>query len=165
MEKTKRILPVWCLMAWSGLGITSAFAQSEISDSVRIGVEPLPPVQSFNPYEGLRWAGSAGRAQAKATAAQRPVRVNNAERIYFPPIFQQENASCTAAARIAYMFTYEMNAARRLDASVEKNQYPTHYNWLHYYQNTDYPSVLKDHGVPDAVTYGGRTFSKDFGSD
>lgn len=60
----------------------------------------------------------------------------------FPPIFQQENASCTAAARIAYMFTYEMNAARRLDASVEKNQYPTHYNWLHYYQNTDYPSVL-----------------------
>lgn len=109
--------------------------------------------------------GHSGRTQVKGTAAQRPVRVNNAERIYFPPIFQQENASCTAAARIAYMFTYEMNAARRLDASVEKNQYPTHYNWLHYYQNTDYPSVLKDHGVPDAVTYGGRTFSKDFGSD
>lgn len=165
MGKTKRILPVWCLMAWSGLGITPVSAQNQISDSVRIGVEPLPPVQPFNPYEGLRWAGPLGRAQAKATAAQRPVRVNNAERIYFPPIFQQENASCTAAARIAYMFTYEMNAARRLDASVEKNQYPTHYNWLHYYQNTDYPSVLKDHGVPDAVTYGGRTFSKDFGSD
>lgn len=118
-----------------------------------------------NPYEGLRWAGNSGRSQVKSTAEQRPVRVNNAERIYFPPIFQQENASCTAAARIAYMFTYEMNAARRLDASVEKNQYPTHYNWLHYYQNTDYPSVLKDHGVPDAVTYGGRTFSKDFGPD
>lgn len=165
MGKTKRILPVWCLMAWYGLGFTPVSAQNHVSDSLRIGVEPLPPVQPFNPYEGLRWAGYSGRAQVKGTAAQRPVRVNNAERIYFPPIFQQENASCTAAARIAYMFTYEMNAARRLDASIEKNQYPTHYNWLHYYQNTDYPSVLKDHGVPDAVTYGGRTFSKDFGSD
>lgn len=113
----------------------------------------------------LESRGLSGRSQVKSTAEQRPVRVNNAEQIYFPPIFQQENASCTAAARIAYMFTYEMNAARRLDASVEKNQYPTHYNWLHYYQNTDYPSVLKDHGVPDAVTYGGRTFSKDFGPD
>lgn len=164
MGKTKRILPVWCLMAWYGLGFTPVSAQNHVSDSLRIGVEPLPE-KPFNPYEGLRWAGNSGRSQVKSTAEQRPVRVNNAERIYFPPIFQQENASCTAAARIAYMFTYEMNAARRLDASVEKNQYPTHYNWLHYYQNTDYPSVLKDHGVPDAVTYGGRTFSKDFGAD
>lgn len=69
----------------------------------------------------LESRGLSGRSQVKSTAEQRPVRVNNAERIYFPPIFQQENASCTAAARIAYMFTYEMNAARRLDASVEKN--------------------------------------------
>ena len=119
MGKTKRILPVWCLMAWSGLGITPVSAQNQISDSVRIGVEPLPPVQPFNPYEGLRWAGPVGRAQIKATAAQRPVRVNNAERIYFPPIFQQENASCKAAARIAYMITYEMHADGSMDASVE----------------------------------------------
>lgn len=165
MRKMKKTLPVWCLIGWCGLGAAPVGAQTVSSDSVRIGVEPLPPAQPFNPYEGLRWTGHSGRAQIKGVAAQRPVRVNNAERVYFPPIFQQENASCTAAARIAYMFTYEMNAARRLDASIEKNQYPTHFNWLHYYQNTDYPSVLKDHGVPDAVTYGGRTFSKDFGSD
>lgn len=165
MRKTKRSFPTWCLMTCWGLATLPVGARAAVADSVRIGVEPLPPVQSFNPYEGLRWVRQDGRAGVKSTAAQRPLRVNNAERIYFPPIFQQEHASCTAAARIAYMFTYEMNAARRLDASVEKNQYPTHYNWLHYYQNTDYPSVLKDHGVPDAVTYGGRTFSKDFGSD
>lgn len=165
MRKTKRTLPVWCLIGWCGLGTIPVGAQNVVSDSLRIGVEPLPPIQPFNPYEGLRWGGKSAKMQVKGIDSQRPVRVNNAERVYFPPIFQQENASCTAAARIAYMFTYEMNAARRLDASIEKNQYPTHFNWLHYYQNTDYPSVLKDHGVPDAVTYGGRTFSKDFGSD
>lgn len=123
-------------------------------------------IPKFNPADALRWDEQrSARVHAQGRSAQRPVRVNNAERIYFPPIFHQENASCTAASRIAYMFTYEQNAARRLDGSVEENQYPTHYNWLHYYQNTDYPSVLRDHGVPNAVTYGGRTFSKDFGAD
>lgn len=123
-------------------------------------------IPKFNPADELRWDEQrSARVHAQGRSAQRPVRVNNAERIYFPPIFHQENASCTAASRIAYMFTYEQNAARRLDGSVEENQYPTHYNWLHYYQNTDYPSVLRDHGVPNAVTYGGRTYSKDFGAD
>lgn len=164
MRKTKRTFPFWCLMACCGLGTGTAGAQELYPDSMNAGGEKNPILQKFNPYEGLRWTGHSGRKGVQATTGQRPVRVNNAERVYFPPIFQQEDASCTAAARIAYMFTYEMNAMRRLSAQDEKNQYPTHYNWLHYYQNTDYPSVLKDHGVPDAVTYGGRTFSKDFGS-
>lgn len=165
MRKTRRTLPIWCLVAWCGLGTTPVWAQKLNPDTVSVDRGFLPRIPDFSPYEKLKWTGTAGRLGVKSTAAQRPARVNNAETPYFPPIFQQENASCTGAARIAYMFTYEQNAARRLDASIEKNQYPTHYNWLHYYQNTDYASVLKDHGVPDAVTYGGRTYSKDFGPD
>lgn len=164
MRKTKRTLPVWCLLPWCGLGVIPVGAQRLAPDTVSLD-RGVPRIANFNPYEKLRWTGAAGRKGVKSTAAQRPVRVNNAETPYFPPMFQQEGASCTGAARIAYMFTYEENAARRTDASVEKNQYPTHYNWLHYYQNTDYASVLKDHGVPDVVTYGGRTYSKDFGPD
>lgn len=54
MGKTKKIFPVWCLIAWSGLGISPVSAQNHVSDYLKIGVEPLPPVQPFNPYEGLR---------------------------------------------------------------------------------------------------------------
>lgn len=166
MKKQLKQGAEWFLTTILGLIPVGVFGQIPKENRGFVDTTVFRTIPQFNPAEDLRWNEQRGvRARAQGLSAQRPVRVNNAERIYFPPIFHQENASCTAASRIAYMFTYEQNAARRLDGSVEENQYPTHYNWLHYYQNTDYPSVLHDHGVPNAVTYGGRTYSKDFGAD
>lgn len=165
MRKTNRKLPLLFVVACCGLGSTAVEAQVLRADTSMRGPKVVIPVSRFSPDEHLRWDRTGQNRIQKHEGVGRPVRVNNAERLYFPPIFHQENASCTAASRIAYMFTYEMNAARRLDAKLEENQYPTHYNWLHYYQNTDYPSVLRDHGVPNAPTYGGRTYSTLFGPD
>ena len=99
-----------------------------------------------------------------ASSEERPERVNNAENIYFPPVFSQDGGSCGSASRIAYMFNYEINALRGLDGSLEDNQYPTHFTWLLTNSGSSKDVMAIACGVPNVTTYGGRTYSRLFGN-
>ena len=92
-----------------------------------------------------------------------PAVVDNSTQPCMRPVFNQAGLSCGQAAGIAYGFTYEIDRARNLDASLLANQYPTHFAWnfmnggngwygvsyLHSFQ------ILKEYGMPNAVDYGG----------
>ena len=93
-----------------------------------------------------------------------PDHVNNANRKFFPPVFNQAGGSCSAASRICYMFTYELNAFRNADGSRPENQYPSHFVWLHTYGNSGKDAFVTKVGVPNVATYGGRTYSYLFGN-
>ncbi len=96
-------------------------------------------------------------------AAVRPAYVNNASNKYFPPIFNQVGGSCGSASRISYMFAYEINCLRDVDASLRENQYPSHFTWLLTMGNSGKERMAMANGVPNAVTYGGFPYSDDFG--
>lgn len=100
----------------------------------------------------------------KAAKTERPVRVNNAETVYFPPVFNQDGGSCGSASRIAYMFNYEINALRGLDGSLAENQYPTHFTWLLTNSGSSKDAMAIANGIPNVPTYGGRTYSRQFGN-
>lgn len=98
------------------------------------------------------------------SAEQRPARVNNAETKYFPTIFNQDGGSCGSASRISYMFNYEINALRDADASIEENIYPSHFTWLLTNSGSSKDAMAIANGIPNIVTYGGRTYSGLFGN-
>ncbi len=102
-------------------------------------------------------------SRTKATQT-RPERVNNAETPYFPPVFNQDGGSCGSASRIGYMFNYEINAFRGADASLEENQYPTHFTWLLTNSNSGKEGMAMANGIPNVPVYGGRTYSRLFGN-
>ena len=119
-----------------------------------------------NPDYSLMQPQPASKSAARGRAAiSRPDHVNNAETQYFPPVFNQDGGSCGSASRICYMFSYELAAYRGVDASKAENYYPSHFVWLH----TNSPGTQgKEHfgmhvGVPSAATYGGQTYSSQFG--
>lgn len=97
----------------------------------------------------------------------RPDHINNAETRYFPPVFNQDGGSCSAASRISYMFSYELAAYRDLDASQPENYYPSHFIWLHINSPGSYianrNNFITKVGVPSAADYGGQTYSSLFG--
>ncbi len=97
------------------------------------------------------------------TGEKRPDFVNNAATKYFPPIFYQVGGSCGSASRIGYMFTYEINRYRDLNAALPENQYPTHFTWLLTNSSSNKETMAIYNGVPNAVTYGGSTYSSLFG--
>ena len=74
----------------------------------------------YNPDRSLLESSTAQRAAQRA-ATERPEYVNNAEEIFFPPVFNQDGGSCGSASRICYMFTYELNAYRNLYGKFSKN--------------------------------------------
>ncbi len=90
-----------------------------------------------------------------------PVRVNNAELKFFPPIFNQYGWSCNQASSIGYVMTYEMNRLRDLDAEEFENQYPPLYvfNFLngassaHGVSYFDSWEIIKAAGNPTMVDY------------
>ena len=104
------------------------------------------------------------RVHSRGVVSQRPDHVNNAETMYFPPVFNQDGGSCGSASRIGYMFTYEMDAFRRRNAQLSQNQYPTHFVWLLTNGNSGKDDFVQHVGVPSADVYGGRTYSKLFGN-
>ena len=103
------------------------------------------------------------KARAMQGKTQLPPFVYNGESKYFPPIFNQDGGSCGSAQSIGYMFTYEMNSYRDLDASLPENQYPSHFTWLMAYQTSDTEGMARCIGIPNVPTYGGRTYSRLFG--
>lgn len=104
------------------------------------------------------------REETVPAKKQRPDYVNNAETPYFPAVFNQDGGSCGSASRIGYMFTYEMNAYRRADAKKTENIYPTHFTWLLTNSNSGKEGMARANGVPNALMYGGTTYSKVFGN-
>ena len=104
------------------------------------------------------------RSNVRGVVSKRPDHVNNAETMYFPPVFNQDGGSCGSASRIGYMFTYEMDAFRRRSAQLSQNQYPTHFVWLLTNGNSGKDDFVQHIGVPSADVYGGRTYSKLFGN-
>lgn len=86
-----------------------------------------------------------------------PSHCNNAESRFFPPIFNQDGGSCAAASTISYMLTHELNSYRRRSGISAANQLCSHFPWLT--QNSGIAVIAGANGVPDAVTYGGRTYS------
>lgn len=117
------------------------------------------------PDRSLLRYGSRPRLKGVPVPAEskRPDHVNNAATKYFPPIISQEGGSCGSASRIAYMFTHELNAYRRTDASLPENMYPTHFVWLLTYGNSGKDDFVQFVGVPSVKTYGGRGNSALFG--
>ena len=104
------------------------------------------------------------KARAKQGKVKLPEYVYNGESKYFPPIFNQDGGSCGSAQSIAYMFTHEMSSYRNLDASLPENQYPSHFTWLLAYQTSTTDGMAQAIGIPNVPTYGGRTYSRLFGS-
>ncbi|MFW5584646.1 MAG: hypothetical protein ACOCM7_05570, partial [Bacteroidales bacterium] len=96
--------------------------------------------------------------------ATRPDHVNNAETMYFPPVFNQAGGSCGSASRICYMFTHELNSFRNLDGKKAENYYPSHFVWLLTNGNSGKDEFVTKVGVPSAALYGGQTYSSLFGN-
>lgn len=96
-------------------------------------------------------------------AQELPTRVNNAKTAHFRNIFSQKNNECTQAAGIGYLFTYEMNVARGVDAASDDHKYPTHfsYNYLNNANGANTAlsdeafTIAIDMGIPNITTYGG----------
>ena len=109
-------------------------------------------------------ADYVARRKARRAKPQLPPYVYNGQDKYFPPIFNQDGGSCGSAAAIAYQFTHEMDSYRDLDASLPENQYPSHFTWLLAYQTSDTEGMARSIGIPNVPTYGGRTYSRLFGS-
>ena len=93
----------------------------------------------------------------------RPVRVNNAETMHFPTVFNQDGGSCGSASRICYMFTHELNSFRNLNGREPENYYPSHFVWLLTNSPSGKDEFITKVGVPSAAIYGGRTYSSLFG--
>ena len=122
--------------------------------------------RELNPDYSLMQCNNVSKVAGRSgTAKQRPEYVNNAETLYFPPVFNQDGGSCGSASRICYMFSYELAAYRGVDGSNPQNYYPSHFVWLH----TNSPGMqgkddfVANVGVPSAATYGGQTYSSLFG--
>ena len=108
--------------------------------------------------------GSSHKISRGAEANELPVRVNNAETKYFPPVFNQDGGSCGSASRICYMFTHEINAFRDADAKLLTNRYPSHFVWLLTNGHSGKDEFVQFVGVPNAEVYGGTTYSALFGN-
>lgn len=131
-------------------------------DTVPVNYKKYP---DYNPNRPTVFytPASSGRSKVKAVEA-RPRRVDNSEKIYFPPVFNQDQGSCGSASRIGYMFTEEINAYRGTDATVAENMYPTQFTWLLTDHGPGKEGMARDNGIPTVPTYGGRTYSKLFGN-
>ncbi len=92
-----------------------------------------------------------------------PYKVDHSTSPHFRPMFSQSGMSCGQASSTGICFTYEMNAARNLDANVNSHLYPTGfvYNWdagdwgsngVSYYHTLE---VLRTVGTPNQEEYGG----------
>ena len=103
-------------------------------------------------------------APVRRAGETRPAYVNNALTPYFPEVINQDGGSCGSASRIWYMFTYEINAWRRADASSPDNQYPSHFTWLLTYTPSGKETMAAANGIPNVTTYGGKTYSQLFGN-
>ena len=117
--------------------------------------------------EALDAAALSNVPKLKLSQAERniplPVRVNNAERPWMPPIFYQAALECGQASSICYTLSYEL-ARRRNQTSVWSlsYQYPSHFAWN--FCNEGHSrgvafmeswNVIRTAGTPNVTEWGG----------
>lgn len=160
MKDLLRLLPAVAMLVSTSAGAQD-WDREKYPDYDPAYCNPEPALVKYVQKQGS--ALSKRQARALARAAGLPEYVNNASTKYFPPVFNQSGGSCGSASRIAYMFTHELNAYRGADASLAENQYPTHFVWLLTNGNSGKEAFVMNVGVPNAATYGGQTYSSQFG--
>lgn len=93
-----------------------------------------------------------------------PSQVDNSKKPYLRPVFNQLGESCGEAAGTGMAFTYEINAARKLSATVPENQYPYcyTYHFLNEGQDTNGTNdprngwrIIRENGIPCVADFGG----------
>ncbi len=97
-----------------------------------------------------------------------PSAVNNSDYPYFPDILNQDGQSCIQVAEVSYMFTYEMNRVRGVEAGDWNHQNNNMGNLYHYLftynflnkgsgstltQSTSGLRIIKELGCPMYSTY------------
>ena len=109
--------------------------------------------------------GPEGKPAPWEKQVGRPDHVNNALLPSFPPVFNQDGGSCGSASRISYMFAQELNSWRGVSAQQGlENVYPSHFTWLLTNSHSGKEGMARANGVPNAVVYGGTTYSRLFGN-
>lgn len=104
--------------------------------------------------------------QTRADRDILPSRIDHSESKYMRPAFSQgSSGSCGSASRISYLFAYELNNYRDLDASQEENIYPSFFTWLLTGQNSGKHSMAMFNGIPNSLVYGGDQASHLFHED
>lgn len=101
---------------------------------------------------------------ARGLPGAAPVAVDNSKKKYFRGIFSQRHGSCAQASGISYVYGYEVNLMRGVDAKDAVHRYPTH--WTYNFVNHGYDrgswmmwgwEVGKILGVPNVKAYGTET--------
>ncbi len=104
-------------------------------------------------------------SQSRSTVL--PAKVDNSQRPWFRPVFNQTGGCCGQASGISYTFTYEVNRVRNLSANVPEHQYPTHFTWNFLNETSpgggswyyDGWKVIEQMGIPSLEDYGGMYMS------
>lgn len=92
-----------------------------------------------------------------------PLAVDNSTEPYWRGIFQQAGCSCGQASSEAYVFTYEINRKRNLDATLDNNRYAYSftYNFLNIGNSVcgaswlESQDIIREAGIPNLPTNGG----------
>ncbi|MEA1878171.1 MAG: T9SS type A sorting domain-containing protein [Bacteroidota bacterium] len=90
-----------------------------------------------------------------------PLKVDNSQFEYFPPIISQLGWSCNQASSIGYLLTYELNRKRELDGELPENQYSPSYPWnflsaeskttgVSYFDTWE---IIKANGCPNIIDF------------
>ena len=113
--------------------------------------------------KGIRRAPSL---KTVVTASDLPDHWNNAETIYFPPVFNQNGGSCGVSSRVGYMLNEEMNAYNGTDASLATNRLAQNFQFPFSYgkYSFDKSVMAKYVGYPSSDVWGGTSSSSIYGS-
>lgn len=92
-----------------------------------------------------------------------PLSVDNSTQIYWRGIYQQAGCSCGQASSEGYVYTYEINRKRNLDAGLDANRYPYSftYNFLNIGNTVcgasclESQDIIREAGIPNLPTNGG----------
>lgn len=80
--------------------------------------------------EVLRIRRSSAWTPSTPDPVQLPASVDNSTLKFFPKVFNQQGGSCAQSSGIRYLFTYEMNRVRGLDAQAsDENTYSYFFTW------------------------------------
>ena len=93
-----------------------------------------------------------------------PYMVDNSVHPYWREIYWQRGCSCGQASSEGYVYTYEINRKRNLDATIDANRYP--YSFTYNFLNVgaticgasflESQDILREAGIPDLPTNGGE---------
>ncbi len=119
----------------------------------------------YTPPENPTMMSDKSRQQILKTTKELPSRIDHSFSKHMRPVFNQIGGSCGSASRICYMFGYELNNHRNLEADNLRTQYPSHFTWLLTGQNSGKAEMAIFNGVPNGLYYNGNTYSTKYGGD